>query len=286
MSSAVAKAQVARLHYEGRLSKQDIAARLGISRFKVARLLDQARDEGIVRFEIHDPLDVDGRLGRALESAFGLRLAIVVREAADIPRAAAAWLPELLTGEDVLGVAWGATLRATAEALGDAAGAEPEVRVVQICGAIPELESGTGPAEVAIRFAERLGGPVHPLPVPALAGPLAAELVRNPAVRPTVALFDAVTLALVGVGADPGRLPGVPAGAVGHVLVHAFDTDGRPAGTSGDGAIALGREQLAATRTVAVAGGAGKAAAVRGALRSGLLWGLVTDAATARAVTA
>jgi DNA-binding transcriptional regulator LsrR (DeoR family) len=70
---------------------------------------------------------------------------------------------------------------------------------------------------------------------------------------------------------------------VGHVLVHAFDADGRFVDTdAADRAISMTRDQLAATRVLAAAGGPAKHAAVRGALRSGLLDALVTDAATAR----
>ena len=50
--SKAAMAEVARLYYVRDLTQQDIAERLGVSRFKVVRLLAQARSEGVVRFEI------------------------------------------------------------------------------------------------------------------------------------------------------------------------------------------------------------------------------------------
>jgi DNA-binding transcriptional regulator LsrR (DeoR family) len=46
----------------------------------------------------------------------------------------------------------------------------------------------------------------------------------------------------------------------------------------------MSRPQLARARVVAVAGGAAKRAAIRGALRSGLVDTLVTDPATAAAL--
>jgi DNA-binding transcriptional regulator LsrR (DeoR family) len=108
------------------------------------------------------------------------------------------------------------------------------------------------------------------------------ELLANDVVRPTVELFDRVGLVLVGIGAA-GRLAGAPADAVGHVLVHAFDADGRfVTAEAADRAISISRAQLAATRVLAAAGGLAKRDAVLGALRTGLLTGLVTDAATAR----
>jgi deoxyribonucleoside regulator len=281
VSGEVAKAHVARLDLEHDVTKREIAQRLGISRFKVARLLDQARSEGIVRVEIHDPVEVEDELSRALEDRYGLDFAVVVPDEPAIPRATAAWLAELLHARATLGVAWGATLQQVAAELPEGLGAG--IDVVQICGAVPGLQPGTGPTELALRIAERLGARLHALPAPAMASRRARdELLANDVVRPTVELFDRVDLALVGVG-PAERLPGAPADAVGHLLVHAFDADGRFVDTdAADRAISMTRDQLAATRVLAAAGGRAKHAAVRGALRSGLLDAIVTDAATAR----
>ena len=56
--SRSAMAEVARLYYVRELTQQQIAERLGVSRFKVLRLLEQARTEGVVRFEIDEPVPV------------------------------------------------------------------------------------------------------------------------------------------------------------------------------------------------------------------------------------
>jgi deoxyribonucleoside regulator len=193
-----------------------------------------------------------------------------------VPARAAAWLPQLLGAGDVVGVAWGATLRATAAALEPIGLGAP---VVQICGAVPGLDSGTGPSEVAFRVAERLGGALHVLPAPALTGPLArAELLRNDAVSPTIGLFERVTAALVGIGVAPRD---AAAGAAGHILVYVFDDTGRVLPSDLE-AIALSLDQLRRARVIAIAGGEEKRRAVLGALRSGLLDVLVTDEAVAR----
>jgi DNA-binding transcriptional regulator LsrR (DeoR family) len=73
------------------------------------------------------------------------------------------------------------------------------------------------------------------------------------------------------------------AGAVGEVLGHFFDAEGRVLETVVSGrAISMSLEDIAARRTVAVAGGRGKVAAIRAVLTSGLLQGLLTDEVTAR----
>jgi DNA-binding transcriptional regulator LsrR (DeoR family) len=260
--SKAAMAEVARLYYVRELTQQQIAQRLGVSRFKVLRLLEQARNEGVVRFEIDEPVPVIDELARELEERFGVT-AIVVEQ--DVPGAAAALLPRLLTPDDVLGVAWGETLAAIAERLPRLDAAVP---VVQICGAIEGLVPGTGPTELAARFAARSGGRLYPLEAPATADEDALRRV----VRPTTAMFRRVTVALVGIGARPD--------AAGHILVHVFDDGGRI--VSAERSIALSVPQLRRTRVLAAAGGRAKRHAVLGALRTGLVDVLVTDAPCAK----
>src|ERR1700727_2249502 len=77
-SEVVLAARVARQYYLEGVSKIDIAERLGISRFRVARLLDSARESGLVRIEIGLPGGVlDAGLSAELCSALRLRQAFV-----------------------------------------------------------------------------------------------------------------------------------------------------------------------------------------------------------------
>ena len=71
-------AHAARRYYLDDRSKVDIAAELGVSRFKVARLLDLARTEGIVTIKVHDPRGVDPELSESLRAALGIRQALVL----------------------------------------------------------------------------------------------------------------------------------------------------------------------------------------------------------------
>ena len=58
-------ATVARRYYLDGANKSEIAAELGLSRFKVARLLDHARATGLVRIELDDRGEIDLDLSRA-----------------------------------------------------------------------------------------------------------------------------------------------------------------------------------------------------------------------------
>ena len=267
MSTPTELAHVARLHYRRGLTRQEIGERLGLSRFRVGRMLDEALARGVVRIEIEDGPQ-DDATAAALEQAYGLDLAVVVPDAREIPAVAAGWLLQLLRPHDVLGVAWGTTLRALAEVV---EATQLGTEVVQICGTVAGLPGGSGPSEVSLVLAERLGGRARLLPAPALTA-ARSELVDDPAVKPTLERFRRVTTALVGIGARPGG---------GHVLVYEFDRDGALQAPELQ-AIAISLERLGSVRLIAAAGGAQKRDAVRGALRTGLLDVLVTDLACAR----
>src|SRR5919197_4464543 len=71
-AALVLTATVARRYYLEGASKSEIAAELGISRFKVARLLDRARATGIVRIELDARGEIDLDLSVRLRTAHGL----------------------------------------------------------------------------------------------------------------------------------------------------------------------------------------------------------------------
>ena len=118
-SEVVLAARVARQFYLEGVSKVDIADRLGISRFRVARLLDSARDAGMVRIEIGLPGgNLDVGLSAELCSAFGLKHAFVFNFPDEdeealrhrLGEAAGQALMDLITPGDVLGMSWSRTL--------------------------------------------------------------------------------------------------------------------------------------------------------------------------------
>ena len=71
-------ASVARRYYLDGRSKVEIAEEFGLSRFKVARLLDDARASGLVRIEIGHPGAIDVELSGRLQDALGLQHCVVV----------------------------------------------------------------------------------------------------------------------------------------------------------------------------------------------------------------
>lgn len=296
-------AAVARAHYLQDRSRVDISESLGISRFKVARLLTRAREEGVVTIEINDWGLPDVELGARLQETLGLARCHVVRSHGDdddvrrqIGAAAARDLGETLREDEVLGVTWGRTLTATASQLQHL----PRVSVVQLTGVVAG-DLAASPIEIVRQASKRSGGDVYPIFSPLIVEDreTAESLKRHPDIRSAVELFPAVTTALLSVGAwnppdsqirdvlsidDLANALGK--GCIGDIAGILLSADGTPVDEDfQQRCINIAFEQLRAVpRVVAVAGGAAKADIVRTVARAGLITELVTDHALAEAL--
>ena len=159
-SEVVLAARVARQYYLEGVSKVDIADRLGISRFRVARLLDSARESGLVRIEIGLPGGtLDAGLSAELCSAFGLKHAFVFNFPEEqsllrtrLGEAAGQVLMDLLKPGDVLGLTWSRTLSGLTATLTQL----PPCPIVQLTGAVPPPD-GQDLLEL-VRGVARVGG--------------------------------------------------------------------------------------------------------------------------------
>ncbi|MBA2696021.1 MAG: transcriptional regulator [Actinobacteria bacterium] len=303
----VQAARVARHHYLAGESKVEIAERLGISRFKVARLLDAAHEAGLVRIEIApvDGLDLDlsARVQDGLELSRCAVLAAGPSAAAEINaalgRTAARLLSEILGPEDVLGLPWSRSVLAMTAHLQDL----PPVRVVQLTGAM-ELKGYDASAVDIVRAAARAcGGSASIFHAPFVVDdPRTAEsLRRQTSVAQGLALADEVTHAVVGIGQwGPGlstqydvasladRAEASAAGVVGESAGVYFNSRGDPLTVAlSERLITISWAQLRAIpQVVAIAFGSAKAQAVRAAVTGGLVNSLVLDADLAAALLA
>jgi DNA-binding transcriptional regulator LsrR (DeoR family) len=301
-SEVVLAALVARQFYLEGVSKVDIADRLGISRFRVARLLESARETGLVRIEIGLPGGIlDAGLSAELCSVFGLRQAFVFNFPDDavalrqrLGEAAGQVLMDLIKPGDVLGLTWSRTLSGLAAALTQL----PPCPIVQMTGAVPPPD-GRDLLEVVRSVARIGGGPAHVFYAPMLLDDAraAAAIRRQGDIAEAFALVPRVTIAVVAIGAwapgfstiydaitpaerealaalgVSGELAGVFIGANGNLVPTPLD----------DRMIVTPGSLLAQIPFVlAVAYEPAKTDAVRAAIRGGLVHGLVTHTSLAR----
>lgn len=302
--------KVARLYHVDNLRQTEIADQLDISQATVSRLLKRAMDEGVVRINLSAPGGIHADLESQLETIYGLKEAMVVESLPndkqimrDLGSAAAYYLNTTLKPNEVIGISsWSATLLATVEAMMPIArpiGAQ----VIQILGGVGNPTAESNAVYIVNRLAALVQGQPILLPVPAVVStPETRQLyLQDPSVCETIGRFASVTLALVGIGSvEPSDLlvssgnvfsaqeheALAAQGAVGDVCLRYFDADGQPVQTPlNERVIGMELDQLRRVRrTVGIAGGERKLAAIRGALRGRLINVLITDLATAQAL--
>jgi DNA-binding transcriptional regulator LsrR (DeoR family) len=304
-AQVVLTASIARRYYLDGRSKVEIADEFGLSRFKVARLLDAARESGLVRIEIRHQGEIDVDLSARLGDRFGLQHAIVLDTPDDdaaslrghLGRAAAQLLAEVITPKDVLGLAWARAVSAMARALPPL----PGTPVVQLTGAM-SLPGGPDTSVDVVRDVARAsGGAAHVFYAPFTVADAATAraLRRQPEVARAFAHLPAVTRAVAGIGLwAPGlsvlydALPDDDRAALQRLGVCAdvsgvfLSADGEPVVTElSERMIGISAEQMRAIpEVIAIPYGVAKARAVRAALRGGMVGGIVTHAALAHAV--
>jgi DNA-binding transcriptional regulator LsrR (DeoR family) len=298
-----AAAMARRFYLEGK-SKIQIADEFGVSRFKVARVLETAVERDLVRIEIRVPAELDADRSDALRARFGLRHVVVVEspsEAADdgadpenLGEVAAGLLGELVTEGDVLGLAWGRSTTHMAAALRQL----PPCTVVQLTGVYDAGTADRGSVEAVRRAAEIAGGEAHPVYAPMLLPDpaTAAALRHQTGIARAFEYFDKVTVAAVSIGSwEPGistvhdmlsdaeREHYSSLGVAAEMSAHLFDKNGRRIGRDlGERCITVEAERLRRIpEVVAIAGGQRKAEAIGAVLRSGLVTSIVTDTAAA-----
>jgi deoxyribonucleoside regulator len=299
--------KVLHLYYEHDLTQAEVGARMGFSRPKVSKLIAEGRERGLVKIEIAEPADDLVPLEISLEDRYGLSEAVVVatsedRETTELSagRAGAALLARVCTPETVLGLSWGVSMRALADATPRRAFRCR--KVVPLVGGMGKAHTQLHSDQVCADLAEKLGAECLHLAAPAIArsSRSRAELVAMPGIGDTLAEGAACDVAVVGIG---GILPSstmVEAGyftleeflglrergIVGDVCCHFLDDEGRTRYPElSERIVGLTPDELRAIdRTIGIATGAEKARGVAAVVRGGFVQALVCDRDLARSL--
>lgn len=297
--------RVAELYYDEAKTQDEIGAILKISRWKVGRLLTHARETGVVRIEIVHPRARRLGLEREVVERFGLSDAVIVpvdedAELERVAQAAADHLTALRPVPRTLGVSWGRTLTAVADALPE--GWANGVSIVQLNGGVSLNRRSGGAASLAMTIAQRAGGQAALLPSPAIlerietkqaieADRTVAGILEQAADAQTY-LYSAGPADVTSAHVENGYLTAADVeelarrGAVGDVLGRYIDADGNVVDPQLDArTVGVDLDRLrGAERTIFVTAGSAKHDIARTVVTSGLCTVLVTDETTARAL--
>ncbi|MFW5943464.1 MAG: sugar-binding transcriptional regulator [Chloroflexota bacterium] len=302
-------AQIAAWYYEENLPQNEIAQRIGRSRSMVSRLLQEARDQGLVEIRVRHPMKRDASMEARLQETFGLQqVRVLAQPPADyelmlqrLGALGAQQLQEYLDDSMCVGLSWGTAVHAVVEAMPDTP--LQNATVVQIIGALGYGDPMVDGPELARWLAQKLSASYRYLHAPLIVQDeaLARSLKQERSIAATLQRAGAVDVALVGIGSldvatsslqragylDESTLRALQArGARGDILARPIDAAGRPLDLDlARRTIGLDLETLRAIPAViAVAGGAAKAPAILAALRGRYPDVLVTDATTATTV--
>jgi DNA-binding transcriptional regulator LsrR (DeoR family) len=194
------------LYYTHGLRQDEVAQRLNISRASVALYLRRAREAGIVNISTSTQLFREDRLARAVEDAFGLETVwlvgnegLVSDPAAEIPVLAANVFVEMVGNGDRVGVAWGRTVYAIADAMSSAD--RQGVTIVELCGNLGSPYSYR-PDQCTMEIARRLNarGLNFYAPLVLSTVELAQGLRAEPVIREQLDDASSCALALFSVG--------------------------------------------------------------------------------------
>ena len=297
--------EAARLYYEHNLNQAQIATKLDVSRPGVSRLLQEARDTGIVKIQIVDPGARGTRLESSLREKFGLKHAIVVPSdkqdtvlKSRMGSALITLFDQLLTENTTLGVSWGSTLQAATEHL------KPRLvknmTVVQLNGGVSKAELDTHATEIAGRMGENYQAIPYLLPLPAIVdtAELKKAIISDRNIAKTLKLAREADIAVFTVGAFGSKSVLVQAdyfeeaevqaliqaGAVADICSRLIKADGSICSPElDDRTIGIELAELKARPfSIAVAGGLNKAQAIRAGLAGGYFISLITDEDVAR----
>lgn len=296
--------RVACLYYLEAKTQYQVAKELKISRQKVQRLLQRARQEGIVEIHIHTLPLVPIEIEKKLKAHFALDEVVVTAGSSEeitrrqsVARAAASYLERQTTNGQVITVGMGRNLDALADAF---APSQPiDCTFISAMGGSPLVGESVNPNDICKRLATAAGGRAASLFAPAY---VESERVRDillsqEAVAQTLARARQADMAIVGIGTPEDTCTLVRMGclslaearrlrqtnAVGDTLGYYFDRKGREVPSD------LHRRLIGLTlhdlksisRVMAIACEKGKAPAILGALRTGAIHVLVTDAENA-----
>jgi DNA-binding transcriptional regulator LsrR (DeoR family) len=288
-------------YYVDNMTQQKISEHLGISRMKVVKLLNQAKNDGIVKFKINNDAKDHVTLEHALIEKFNLDDVFIVPSTPsnvndNIAKGAAQYLEEKVEENSFINIGYGDTISRTINHL--IYFCEKQISLVTLSGGVSHYTSAI--ISGAHKKPSSSTTPnIHILPAPLIASSeeIANIFLNEKSIRNIMSMSELSSMSIVGIGSvsnnatilkynvannDDFNLLKMQ-GAVGDILSHFYDKNGNIIDSHlHKKLISIKLDTLKNShKTVGVAGGEEKVQAIYSALIGGYINVLITDHDTA-----
>lgn len=285
------------------LTQKEVGEKLGLSRQKVQRLLQEAKDKGIIKVQIENPKVNLLRIEEEMKARYSLSDVVIApcpssgdKLRDSLGRVASTHIKKLIGNQDVdvLGTGWGKTLRSFVDHFQPGFNRE-DMDVVSLIGNLL-TDTAVNPYEIANTLARKLSANCYNIWAPSIVEKKSsAEIFRTEEwIKETLEKAEAADLLIVGLGPVSERatlydlgyiseedLEALRAqGAVGDILGRYFDEKGELVDLGlHERVIASSFEQIRDGQgdVIVVGGGDFKLDAMKGALNGDLVDILITD---------
>lgn len=287
-------------YYMENMTQQEISEKLGMSRMKVIKLLDKAKQTGVIQFKICPERSRQLLVEQKIIKKWGLKDAFIVPTPPSdaglnetISQACAMYISNHLTENIFINMGYGDTPNRVLNHL--ATITETPISVISLTGGVsyylPNIHSNIFKAKLYL----------YPAPLLVASKEMYNAMKQETTIQEIERMVEIASLTVVGIGAMNDNATiltnGILSqsdfsylsmkGAVGDILTHFIDKDGNP--VHSDIEERLFSTPLSALKklnnVIGVSGGPQKTDAIRAALKGGYLDILVTDENTAIALT-
>jgi len=286
-------------YYEGK-TQNEISKLFKISRQKVQRLLNKAKDKGIVQIKIFNSSHNFLSLEDKLKKKFFLEDAVVVPTYEEgeglmksLARAASEYLSPLLENITILGLGMGRTLSYLPDYIDSSITLKKEFKIVSLLGNLLKNHS-SNPLSIGLKISEKLRVPFYGLWVPYRVDSIEVveTIKKQEMISEVLKMIENVDISVVGIGGIERRdlKNGIvnekevktlkEKGAVGDILGRWFNIEGKLIFEEFNNKI-IGADVKTPGKTIGVAGGIEKIEAIFGALKGNLVDILIIDEKTA-----
>ena len=201
-------ANIALLYYQEGLNQGQIADRLGLSRATIVNYLKEGRDRGIVDIRVNGESLRSSSIGQELRKMFDLQDVYIANSGPksdpsstlrQTARVAALAFYNIIEPGDVIGVAWGETIKSVGENLPDR-----KIDSTSVCQIIGSMESDRllSAEDCAIQIANRIGAQCYTLHSPAILSSqaLAQELRQEETIKAQLNRLKKLSAIITSVG--------------------------------------------------------------------------------------